>query len=204
MIVLWQLGLQAVTHYGHKNIKAWHSNMPLPEARPSPVKNPLIFLSTVLSAFSQEGRANMQRAQQFAQQGTGYSKMQSTKPQTLAYGLTDSPVGLLAWIYEKLVIWSDKYPWGDDEGEDIAGFLYRDAYGWMQSLSGCRSTGSQGQALELQAESTTRWPMEARAMPSMEMCGSRYRWAYRTSRVKLFVCRDRESSSRSWRRNGFR
>ncbi|RDX42563.1 alpha/beta-hydrolase [Lentinus brumalis] len=109
------LGLQAVTHYGHKHIKAWHSNMPLPGARPSPVKNPLIFLSTVLSAFSQEGRANMQRAQQFAQQGTGYSKMQSTKPQTLAYGLTDSPVGLLAWIYEKLVIWSDKYPWGDDE-----------------------------------------------------------------------------------------
>lgn len=41
---------------------------------------------------------------------------QATKPQTLGYSLTDSPVGLLAWIYEKLVEWSDSYPWTDDEG----------------------------------------------------------------------------------------
>ena len=42
--------------------------------------------------------------------------MQSTKPQTLAYSLADSPVGLLAWIYEKLVAWTDDYPWTEDEG----------------------------------------------------------------------------------------
>ncbi|KIJ34305.1 hypothetical protein M422DRAFT_233502 [Sphaerobolus stellatus SS14] len=34
---------------------------------------------------------------------------------TLAYGLTDSPTGLLAWIYEKLVGWSDDYPWTPEE-----------------------------------------------------------------------------------------
>ncbi|KAI0681796.1 hypothetical protein C8T65DRAFT_598070, partial [Cerioporus squamosus] len=33
------------------------------------------------------------------------------------YSLADSPVGLLAWIYEKLVAWSDDYPWTDDEGK---------------------------------------------------------------------------------------
>ena len=33
--------------------------------------------------------------------------IQSTKPQTLAYGLNDSPVGLAAWIIEKLKSWSD-------------------------------------------------------------------------------------------------
>jgi len=33
--------------------------------------------------------------------------LQSTKPQTLAYGLTDSPVGLAAWIVEKFRAWSD-------------------------------------------------------------------------------------------------
>ncbi|KAH9037761.1 alpha/beta-hydrolase [Lactarius hengduanensis] len=38
-----------------------------------------------------------------------------TKPQTLGFSLADSPVGLLAWIYEKLVAWSDAYPWTDDE-----------------------------------------------------------------------------------------
>ena len=38
---------------------------------------------------------------------TGYSGIQGTKPQTLAYGLTDSPVGLAAWIVEKFRTWSD-------------------------------------------------------------------------------------------------
>lgn len=37
----------------------------------------------------------------------GYAMIQSTKPQTLAYGLNDSPVGLAAWIIEKFRTWSD-------------------------------------------------------------------------------------------------
>jgi pimeloyl-ACP methyl ester carboxylesterase len=37
----------------------------------------------------------------------GYSKQQSTRPQTLGYGLADSPAGQLAWIVEKLYAWSD-------------------------------------------------------------------------------------------------
>lgn len=38
---------------------------------------------------------------------TGYSEIQSTKPQTLGYSLSDSPVGLAAWIVEKFHGWSD-------------------------------------------------------------------------------------------------
>ncbi|HEX9025385.1 MAG TPA: epoxide hydrolase [Clostridium sp.] len=37
----------------------------------------------------------------------GYMSIQSTKPQTIAYGLSDSPVGLAAWIIEKFREWSD-------------------------------------------------------------------------------------------------
>jgi microsomal epoxide hydrolase len=37
----------------------------------------------------------------------GYGAIQGTKPQTLAYGLSDSPVGLLAWIAEKFHTWTD-------------------------------------------------------------------------------------------------
>ncbi len=37
----------------------------------------------------------------------GYQAIQSTKPQTLAYGLTDSPVGLAGWIVEKWRAWAD-------------------------------------------------------------------------------------------------
>jgi len=38
---------------------------------------------------------------------TGYQWIQGTRPQTLAYGLTDSPVGLAGWIVEKFRAWSD-------------------------------------------------------------------------------------------------
>ena len=38
---------------------------------------------------------------------TGYQAIQGTKPQTLAFGLTDSPAGLAAWIAEKFHAWSD-------------------------------------------------------------------------------------------------
>jgi len=37
----------------------------------------------------------------------GYFRQQSTRPQTLAYGLTDSPVGLATWLYEKFHDWTD-------------------------------------------------------------------------------------------------
>jgi len=43
----------------------------------------------------------------FQSEETGYAKIQSTRPQTLAYGLTDSPVGQLAWIVEKFKAWTD-------------------------------------------------------------------------------------------------
>lgn len=45
----------------------------------------------------------------------GYYIEQATKPQTIGYGLADSPVALLAWIREKLNDWTDAYPWTDDE-----------------------------------------------------------------------------------------
>ncbi len=38
--------------------------------------------------------------------GLGYQEIQGTRPQTLGYGLTDSPVGLAAWILEKFHGWS--------------------------------------------------------------------------------------------------
>jgi len=45
--------------------------------------------------------------EKFRQGETGYQWIQGTKPQTLAYGLNDSPAGLCAWIVEKFRTWSD-------------------------------------------------------------------------------------------------
>jgi pimeloyl-ACP methyl ester carboxylesterase len=43
----------------------------------------------------------------FLKEETGYQWIQGTRPQTLAFGLTDSPAGLAAWIVEKFRVWSD-------------------------------------------------------------------------------------------------
>jgi pimeloyl-ACP methyl ester carboxylesterase len=47
------------------------------------------------------------RLQNFFAAEAGYSTLQSTKPQTIAVALNDSPVGLASWILEKLRGWSD-------------------------------------------------------------------------------------------------
>lgn len=46
-------------------------------------------------------------AADFEEDGAGWRHIQSTRPQTLAYALTDSPVGQLAWIWEKFWEWTD-------------------------------------------------------------------------------------------------
>ena len=46
-------------------------------------------------------------AKQYAEWDSGYSKQQSTRPQTLGYGLSDSPAGQAAWILEKFWAWTD-------------------------------------------------------------------------------------------------
>jgi len=43
----------------------------------------------------------------FQEWESGYSKEQSTRPQTVGYGLVDSPAGLCAWIVEKFWAWTD-------------------------------------------------------------------------------------------------
>ncbi|KAE9399876.1 alpha/beta-hydrolase [Gymnopus androsaceus JB14] len=91
--------------YGGKHAKAWHVNFLEVHGTPS-------IESNLYTPFEKEG---LERLKEFMQLGSGYNLVQSTKPQTLGYSLADSPVGLLAWIYEKLVAWADNYPWTDDE-----------------------------------------------------------------------------------------
>jgi pimeloyl-ACP methyl ester carboxylesterase len=51
-------------------------------------------------------RDRIRRIEAFMQEEIGYIAIQSTRPQTLAYGLTDSPVGQLAWIMDKFREWT--------------------------------------------------------------------------------------------------
>ncbi|KAI1116807.1 microsomal epoxide hydrolase [Nemania sp. NC0429] len=105
-------------HYAPAHVKAQHLNL---DRYPQPTlwSAPVAFLRTTLSAlvtgFSEREKKGFERSKWFAENGTGYYSLQSTRPQTVGYGLTDSPVALLAWIYEKLVDWTDEYPWTEDE-----------------------------------------------------------------------------------------
>ncbi len=52
-------------------------------------------------------RVGVEEQQRLWADAKGYLDIQSTRPQTLAYALTDSPVGQLAWIVEKFKEWTD-------------------------------------------------------------------------------------------------
>ena len=100
--------------YGDEHCKACHINQAVP-AEPTATAHPELYVKKIATPLSEVEKAGLGRMQHFSKEGDGYYKEQSTKPQTIGYSLNDSPIGLLAWIYEKLHDWSDGYAWTDDE-----------------------------------------------------------------------------------------
>lgn len=73
-----------------------HLNMPIARPLPEDLSNP--------DPDEQKALAALQHYQEW---DSGYSKQQSTRPQSVGYGLVDSPVGLAGWILEKMWAWTD-------------------------------------------------------------------------------------------------
>jgi epoxide hydrolase len=85
-------------------------------------------------------RARVEERQRSWAQAKGYLDIQSTRPQTLAYALTDSPVGQLAWIAEKFEEWTEEAVdrdqlltnvsvyWFTRSGASAARFIYEGAH----------------------------------------------------------------------------
>lgn len=95
----WGAVISSCLGYAHPaRLLGIHLNMlgvaPHPEDRVNPP------LSAAEQGFLRE-------AEQFQRDGTGYQWIQGTRPQTLAYALNDSPVGLAAWLVEKFRAWTD-------------------------------------------------------------------------------------------------
>lgn len=78
------------------NCQAIHLNMVIVEPDPATMSD--------LTPLEQSALAGMQH---YSDHDSGYSKQQSTRPQTVGYGLSDSPVGQMAWILEKYWAWMD-------------------------------------------------------------------------------------------------
>ncbi|MCH7709524.1 MAG: epoxide hydrolase [Myxococcales bacterium] len=89
-----QLGLLDAEH-----LVGIHLNMVI-AGPPAGVENPMEGVSPE-EIEAMAGMGNFQKNE------TGYQQIQGTKPQTLGYGLTDSPAGLAGWIIEKFRTWSD-------------------------------------------------------------------------------------------------
>jgi pimeloyl-ACP methyl ester carboxylesterase len=126
-----EIGIQA-----RGGCRAIHTNMPT--ARPVPE------LMDDLSA--DETRA-IEALKYYQQWDSGYSKQQSTRPQTIGYSLVDSPAGLAAWILEKYWSWTDC-------GDHVENALTRDEL--LDNLSVYWFTASGASSARLYWESFNR------------------------------------------------
>lgn len=92
-------GSAVTTAIGLQNLGACqgiHVNMPNARATKEALANP-----------DDADKRALAGAQYYQQWGAGYSKQQSTRPQTLGYGLVDSAMGQAMWIIEKFYEWTD-------------------------------------------------------------------------------------------------
>lgn len=100
-----------------QSLRAIHLNLIV--ATPPPISAPFSFVRFLVNHFLNlymPGEAEgLKKAQAHKGNGDGYFEIQKQRPVTIGIALEDSPVALLTWIYEKLVGWTDEYPWTDDE-----------------------------------------------------------------------------------------
>jgi microsomal epoxide hydrolase len=95
----WGAGVVSrIAHQRPAEVAGLHLNLLF--TRPAPNADPA-------APVSDEERVAWAEIDRWVKEETGYHWIQGTRPQTLAYALTDSPVGLAGWITEKFRAWSD-------------------------------------------------------------------------------------------------
>jgi pimeloyl-ACP methyl ester carboxylesterase len=90
-MVTTQIGIRDPEHCA-----AIHLNMPIVPPDPD-----------TMSDLTEREQSALAGIQHYQDKDSGYSKQQSTRPQSLGYGLVDSPAGQAAWILEKFWSWTD-------------------------------------------------------------------------------------------------
>jgi pimeloyl-ACP methyl ester carboxylesterase len=88
-----------------------HVNMPA--TVPPDVAKALSNGEPAPAGLSDKEKAAFEQLDTFYRKNTGYSAMMVTRPQTVGYGLSDSPAGLAAWMYDKFAQWT--YSGGEPE-----------------------------------------------------------------------------------------
>ena len=99
---------------------------------PGPIPSP----SAPDTELSDVERDRVRRVRAFMNEEFGYVAIQSTRPQTLAYGLVDSPVGQLAWIMDKFREWTHPRPVLPDKIIDRDRLLTNVMIYWLTGTAG--------------------------------------------------------------------
>ena len=86
-------------------VRAMHVNM-LMMKKPDFEKEP---------EYTDAEKGFLKRMDWYVNEESAYVHMHETKPRNLGFALHDSPVGMLAWMADKLILWTDNYPWTPDE-----------------------------------------------------------------------------------------
>ena len=84
-----------------------------------------------LAGLPEEDREAVERTKAISEEGSGYLKLQSNRPQTIAYSLTDSPVGQLAWIVENFKEWTDQTAELPEDAVDLDQLLTNISIYWF-------------------------------------------------------------------------
>jgi epoxide hydrolase len=104
-----------------------------------------------LAALSEEDRAVVERTRAISEEGSGYLKLQSNRPQTIAYSLTDSPVGQLAWIVENFKEWTDQAAELPEDAVDLDQLLTNVSIYWFTG------TGASAARFLFETAHSTEW-----------------------------------------------
>jgi epoxide hydrolase len=89
-----------------------------------------------LEGLTEAEQERLARFQNFEQDMSGYSAIQGTRPQTVAYGLADSPTGQLAWVVEKFKEWTDPSAALPEDAVDRDHILTNVSIYWFSNTAG--------------------------------------------------------------------
>jgi pimeloyl-ACP methyl ester carboxylesterase len=106
------------------------------------------------AAMSEAEQARLAALQRQMEEGTGYAVIQSTRPQTVGVGLSDSPAGQLAWIIERFEEWTDPAAALPEDAVDIDQLLTNVSVYWL--------TGTATSAARLYREGRASWGQETK------------------------------------------
>lgn len=158
-------------------------------AGPTPV------LGEVPDDLTAEERRYVEAVRRWREQERGYAAVQATRPQTLAYGLNDSPVGLAAWLVEKFRAWSDC------DGVLERRFTFDEL---LTNITIYWVTNTISSSMRLYGEARLDPPALAPEVPaaflvsSKDMVPAPRSWAQRTARVDRWTEVDRGGHFMEW------